>query len=243
VKTIAQRLATAAILGTSLLVSAPSQATSEVWDVLADPTNGFLGATPVWGLSDPDTAVAAWNVFNAYPIDTTPDVLSFGPAPQSVQELTGGAFLTGGGNIYSFAVATDFITTLTGYSATPGATRDVVLRLETLGTSVDLSSVRLNGAAPTTSSLLFSAALGGFGGSEEERLFVWDNIVDATSYVFDFNAAGSSMSLSQLAMYSSAATVVPLPAAGWLLISSLGTLVSFRRRFGRHRTSGAAAVA
>lgn len=219
-----------AILCGSLLATTGAHATSASWDVLADPTNGFGGLTASWALNAPGSAYAAWNFFGGL-TDTTPDAGSFGSAPQSVTENSGGAFVTGGGNIYSFSVPLDITAILTGAGNTAG-TRDLVLKVESLGTAVDLTSVKLNGVAPTASQLLFSSALGGMGGNEEERVFVWSNIADLANYSFSFVAAGSSMSLDQLSLYASPTTVVPLPATAWLLASALGGLGVWRRHFG-----------
>jgi hypothetical protein len=222
----------AAMAGALLSVAPGAKAAQARWDVDLNPTNGFGGLTPAWSLTDPDSAAAEWNVFDGYPLATTPDVFTFGPGVRSVEELTGAAFLTSGGNIYSFAFQTAFEAILTGYGADPLVTRDVALRLSTLGTGVDAASVSLGGVAPTITQLAFQGAAGGpFGGSEEEWLFLWTAVPETTSYVFTFQAAGSSMSLDQLAMYLSPGTVVPLPAAGWLLLSAVGGLGVWQRRF------------
>lgn len=224
-----------AILLASALLAGNAQATTGTWDIAADPSNGFNGLTTAWALGTAGTASAEWNVFNSAVTDASPDVHSFGPGTQSVTELTGGAFLTGGGNIYSFSVATSFNATLTGPSAESGATRDVAMRIGLQGTSLALSSITLGGLAPTSSQLLFSEALGGFGGAEEEWLFFWNDVSDTTAYNFAFASAESSMSLDQLGLYAGPLNVaaVPLPATAWLLMSGVGTLgglVHRRRR-------------
>jgi len=214
----------------SLMVSQQAVAASAVWDVDVNPTNGFGGVTSIWNVSDAGTAFAEWNVFDSTS-DSSPDVGSFGPAPQSVTETTGAAFLTGGGNIYSFAAATDFDVILSGYSEVENAVRTIALRIATLGTSVDVSSVLLDGAAPTIAGNTYTETItGGFGGAEEEWLFVWDGVSDRLTYQFDFNAVESSLSLDQLAVYSSEASVVPIPAAAWLFGSALLGLSGMSRR-------------
>jgi hypothetical protein len=227
-----------ASVATTLLAASPaSRAAQAVWDIDLNPTNGFGGLTSAWSLTDSDSAAAEWNIFNGYPLDSAPDVLSFGPSPQSVRELGGAAFLTSGGNIYSFAAVTDFQTIVTGYSADPLRTRTVGLRLSSVGTGVDPASVLLGGVVPTVSNLVFDQPFSGsFGGNEQEWLFLWTAVPDVPSYLFDFNSAGSSMSLDQLAMYVSPATVVPVPAAGWLLASALGGLSVWRRRYDARAT-------
>lgn len=219
---------------TATFVVGPAYGASGVWDVDVNPTNGFGGLTPTWGLTDADTVYAEWKVFDGYPTDTTPDVGSFGSNPQSVTETTGAAFLTGGGNIYSFSAATDFDLTLTGYSQDPQSVRTVALRLGLLGTDVDTASVLLGGLAPAVSEKTYTEILGGDQGSENEWLFIWTGVADALSYEFDFSALGSSMSLDQLAAYvGPSAAVVPVPAAAWLFGSALGLLGWVRSRVAR----------
>jgi len=222
----------------TLLANSTAQAVPESWDVLADPTNGFGGLTSSWGFTDPGAAHAAWNVFDSYPLDSTPDAGSFGFASASVTENTGGAFLTGGGNIYSFAVATDFTTTLSGTtSGTSSRLRTVALRFETLGNLLDPTSVTLSldtggpALAPDTTAILFDDPLGGIGGAEQELVFIWESVADG-SYTFDFNAASDSMSLSQLASYMSP-TVIPEPGPMLLLALGLGGLSAVGRQQAR----------
>lgn len=218
--------------GAVLLAAGSSRAASEAWDVIADPTNGFGGLTAAWSLADPDSAYAEWNVFDSYPSDASPDVGSFGLGSASVTENTGAAFLTGGGNIYSFSAATDFTVDLAGISMGGGGSRSVALHFETLGTSLDPASVTLTVGGttylPDISSLLYSQALGGFGGAEEERVFIWNSVPDGP-YTFDFNASGSSMSLSRFAEYASPAAA-PEPHELVLLGLSLAGLSLARRR-------------
>lgn len=222
-------LALGALSGCMALGSV-TQAATTVWDASLDPGDGFGGRTSVWALNDAGTAWAEWNMFDSLN-DSTPDVGSFGPAPQTVQELTGTAFLTGGGNIYSYAGATSFAAVLTTDDPQPG-TRDVVLRLGTLGTALDLGSILLNGEQPDVADLLHTEALGGPGGAEEERLFIWNAIANTTSWQFEFSSIEHAMSLDQAALYAGPLTPVPLPAGVWLFGAALASLANWRcRRF------------
>lgn len=51
---------------------------------------------------------------------------SFGLGSAWVTETSGGSFITGGGNIYSFSVATEFATTLSGAEPVVEGTRTIV---------------------------------------------------------------------------------------------------------------------
>jgi len=57
--------------------------------------------------------------------------------------------------------------------------------------------------------------LGGFGGAEQERVFIWENVA-SDAYSIGFTASGSSMSLAQLAVFASP-TIVPEPGAALLM--------------------------
>lgn len=195
-------------------------------------------ATASWGgwmRGDTGTVYQHWNVFadengsvDPTILDTTPDVGSFGAAPHSVKENAGVAFVTGGGNIYSFSAVTDLTVDIAG-TAVAGQPTRVALQLNTLGTELAYDSVTLNNIAFDSRTELSRISLGGFGGAGVETLFLWTLPSGLASYVFDFNAAESSLSLDQLAVDVGA---VPLPAAVWLLGSAFVGLASTARRGG-----------
>jgi len=227
-------------------MAAPAHATGEVWDLNWTPANGFGGLSKTWGLSDAGSAYAAWNVFNdadpgAGIYDMTPDAGSFGVSHTFVYETgTAGAFLTGGGNIYSFSGPTNFQTYIQGTDMSGTGVRDVVLRIETLGTGLATSSVKLNDVAPTSFVYQDVGALGGMGGNEFEGVFVWKNVVNTGApFMFTFNAAGSSMSFAQTAMYYSAVAAVPEPHEWMLMVAGLGLvgMTARSRRNARKTTS------
>lgn len=202
------KIQSALTLGVALgltLLSGQAIATPAVWDVDVNPANGFGGVTGSWGLSDAGSAYAEWNFFESTS-DSTPDVGEFGLDSISVTETTGGAFLTGGGNIYSYAAATDFdVPADPAGTADPGNTRTIVLRVATLGTPIDSASVSLDGVAPNIATRTYLEQISsGYGGEEEEWLFIWEDVLPAASYQVDFSASATSMSLDQLAFYSSA---------------------------------------
>lgn len=150
-------------------------------------------------------------------------------------------FLTGGGNIYSFAEATGFtITDANSYAA-----QTVILQLGTIGTLPDYTSVFLRVGdvdyAPTYTETLASAPSGGMGGTTVDWAAQWDlsAIGGATAYSVIFMASGSSMSLDYVSLDSSGGTspvnliAVPEPGTGVLGFACVGSLILLRRRWRR----------
>jgi hypothetical protein len=197
-----KRLLSAVLLATPLLASA----TGGVWDST---------------LPAGTTTVAEWNIFNSYPTDSTPDVAGAG----ALTETTGAAFLTSGGNIYSFSAPTAFTLTTAALGA---GNWDVYLRIGGLGTSVkDVAT--LNGLGATRT-IAYTEALGGtFGGAEEESLWKW-TLVGGSTLNFSFGATGSSLSLDQLGVYVAPAAAVPEPATWALMGAGLGLVGLLSRR-------------
>ena len=223
--------------GLSALVSAAllplahqANAASGRWDTALAVTGsagagiGATSATPWIATPAAGATYAEWNFFNSYPFDNSPDIAGSGA---SLTENTEAAFLTGGGNIYSPAAATDF--TLIA-NAVAGAA-DVWLRVSTLGTE-PLTPATLNGVASEAIETFSAVISGGFGGGEKEWYWKWSN-VSAPSYTFDFEASGSSLSLDQLGVYA-AGVAAPVPEAGSALMLATGLaamgFVSRRRR-------------
>lgn len=208
----------ALVLATLLPMTQQADAASGRWDTALAVTgsagngNGAGSATPWIATPAAGSVYAEWNFFNSYPTDSSPDIAGSGA---SLTENTEGAFLTGGGNIYSFAVATDFTLTTNAVAGTA----DVWLRAGTLGTLFN-SVATLNGLNATATETYSEIITGGFGGGEQEIFWKWSNVT-APSYTFSFTASESSLSLDQLGVYA-AAVAAPVPEAGSALMLAAG---------------------
>jgi hypothetical protein len=231
-----KRLIPALAAGLALgAVAGPAAAAGGVWDGPAlNPGNGFGGRTASWIDLSAGTIHAEWNVFTddanaTFIVDNTPDVTNFGPGTKQVRENTAGAFLTSGGNIYSPSIATDFTVTLGGYLPVVTGTRVVALRTSTLGSELAYGSARLNGVAGSYYETFRENITGGFGGAEVESLWLW-TVADAASYVFDFNAASSSVSMDQIAAFVGPVNAVPEPGTWALMAGGLALVGVWRMR-------------
>ncbi len=200
-----------------------------------------------WSRATTGVTYQEWDVFTGLS-DQTPDVADNNPnGSASLTENSGGAFVTGGGNIYSFAVATDFTVTIPEADV-PAPPHDVtaIVQIKTQGTELDYSSVKLNGLSPVDTAELFRASLGGFGGSDVETWFLF-NVPYAQFGDFDgintpvenltltFNAAGSSMSLDRLSIDTAIkplgfyAEPNPIPEPASVALLGLGGLLVLGR--------------
>lgn len=168
---------------------------------------------------NPLSTYQEWTGFASATAPNLPNSASSNPnGIATLQELTGGAFLTSGGNIYSFAVATSFEVLIPDYGLGENYSTTVVLQLRTLGATVDLDSITCNGTAFDTAELLYEEPLGGFGGILRDWKFEWSGIsgnVELNTILFE--AAGPSMSLARVSVDTLAAEA-SLP---WLVDSRL----------------------
>lgn len=173
---------------------------------------------PDWRSSEGSTH-AEWDVFTEPKfVANSPDVVS---DDATILCTTGSAFLTGGGNIYSFQAPTAFQLD----DSVEGPVSNIFLQVQTLGSRMDLESARIiykpdpEGAAVTIWPRLSVVACaepltGEFGGVGVIYNIQWDlrPAPITGSYSILFNAASSSMSLDKVSLDTSAEyTEIPEP--------------------------------
>ncbi|BCA56669.1 hypothetical protein W02_38090 [Nitrospira sp. KM1] len=221
-------------LGLVLTAGQSAYAAAGVWDNTFTPSSWTRQSTP-------GSLYAEWNSFSndagtaANIVATNPDVANFGGGTYNLSENGSGgtAFIVGGtaGNIYSFAAPTAFDFTVGNVAGGP---RDVYMRIGSVGnfdTTLNRSftNFTLNGVAGTYQELFNQAAGGAMGGNEVEAVVSWLNVAPASSFLLNWNAIGSSVSLDQLSL-DVGPTPVPLPAAIYLMGSGLVGIAAMARR-------------
>lgn len=222
---------TGCILGLGLLLAGgqSAHAVQAIWDNSYTPSAWTRGTTP-------GSLYAEWNIFNddlpaASIQDTSPEVSNFGGGTYKVAELTGAAFLTSGGNIYSPVAPTAFDFTIGNVA---GGTHDFYLRIASLGAfdttlNQSFTNFQLNGLAGTYTQL-FNTPAGPGQGNEVEALVTWLNVPNASLFQLNWNAIGSSVSLDQLSLDVGPVAPVPLPAAAYFMATGLVGLWTMARR-------------
>jgi len=187
-----------------------------------------------WTRGDAGTLYAEWDSFvdASYPGVRTaaPDVGSAG-ITGAYLGWNAGTFAAGSGNLYSFSVPEQFSASLTG-SVAPGPVR-AVLQFETWGIEADYSTITLNGIAPTFSDDSYFQAnyASSFGPVDlVQHLAYWDLDAPVASYVFSFGSTEPSLSLAQVALDVGSITAVPVPAAMWMFIAGLMSMLGLNRR-------------
>lgn len=179
-----------------------------------------------------NTTYQEWNVFSSTGGPNAPDVANSNVnGTANVVELSGGAFVTSGGNIYSPTFVTSFSVTVPDFNLGSGYVTNAVIQIRTQGTNVDTASVLFNGAAAQSATLLYSEVLGGFGGNLEDWEFVFSNVPGNLSLdTITFHASGSSMSLDRLSVDTQAVAVPEASSLVMVGIAAVTVLGVVRRR-------------
>lgn len=187
-----------------------------------------------WTRGAGNTIYAEWDTFldASYPgaLTAAPDVDSYNATNVNLG-WNAGTFVAGSGNLYSFSVVEQFTVNLT--NSTLGGPVRAVLQTEGWGTGINVSSVRLNGVAPTVSTPTFHQAdyESSFGTvALDQSVFIWDLAAAPTTYQFTFASAESSLSLAQVAVDVAAVTPVPEPEAWAMMVAGLGLMGVIARR-------------
>lgn len=205
-----------------------------------------------WTAGQTDSTAYHWDNFSSggtYPGPFAPDQESFHPGlpNASLTELSGQAFLTGGGNIYSPTATVAISATLPnyGHSAAPGSafSTTVFVQTRSLGSELDYANVTLgwidaNGAQTFTPANAFydqeleRVPLGGFGGFSVTHIWGFSLPSNPVQFSLNFSAAGPSMSLDQLRI-DTLVTPVPEPSALMFLSCAVAGLWCKLQRSGR----------
>ncbi len=186
-----------------------------------------------------------WDVFTSM-TNAAPDVASTNPnGTARVTETSGGAFITGGGNIYGFAAPAAFSVTIPELDVpTPAHNVTAIVQIRVQGQELNANSLLLNGVQPTDSAELSREQLGGFGGAKVDHWFLFnipyalfgDGIPGVQNLTLTFAAEAAHTSLDQLAIdtavrpfgYYNEPNPIPEPTSIALL--GLGGLMLLRRR-------------
>jgi hypothetical protein len=216
------------LLGLSLLLGGGqlAYAVPARWDNTWTPSAWTRGSTP-------GSLYAEWNNFNDdLPRvrgiqDLTPEVANFGGGAYRVEEMTGTAGITRGGNISS-SRPMKFDFTVGNLGGDPSLFRDVHVRLATLGYAKSFTNFLL-GERPGTYTHLFATGIGGpFGRLEVEALVSWRGVPNAPSYLMTWNAVAPRVTLDQLSV--DVGPPVPVPGPVYLMASGLVALAAMARR-------------
>lgn len=220
---------------------------------LADSTNGPDPYAAGYGFDTPQTApwgawtrgvgdsiYAEWDTFveasYAGARTAAADVGSYN-ASDVHAGWNAGTFPAGSGNLYSFSVSEQFTLNLTNTTLS-GPIR-AVLQTEGWGMDIDLSSVKLNGIAATSSALTYSEPnyQSSFGAvALNQRTFIWELDAAPTSYQFYFDTGSQhSMSLAQVSVDIGQVAAVPEPSQWALMLCGMAAVAGIVRRRQRSR--------
>ncbi|MAY74763.1 MAG: hypothetical protein CMJ31_08655 [Phycisphaerae bacterium] len=155
------------------------------------------------------SAYAEWNIFTSPFGDNDPDVGEFvggvfdeNAGDWDVSDASGGSFITGTGNIYSFGSVQDITVLVPSFGLGDGYETTVVLQTRVQGVTLDNSTVELDGEAYQAIEEAEPIDLGepgvGGGGVIQDSRYVWTVPGSATGYEIRFMAIDTSLSLDRV---------------------------------------------
>lgn len=210
--------------------------------------NGTTSPVEDWTLGDANSVHAQWEVFtDAYSTPgNLPDVPGSYPAAGSPSGAaavaignTPSAFLTGGGNIYSFAAPTSVTVTVPNYGLGAGWNTRFVAQIQNQGSPLDFSSVLLSYDGGNQL-LPFDYTDELAGNPAPENLFAWDLAgFNPATFTLTFKASSSSTSLDAIAVdaFTQQGAFAPMgvPEPATCTLAALGLIGSLaaRRRSAR----------
>ncbi|RRS03101.1 PEP-CTERM sorting domain-containing protein [Aquabacterium soli] len=226
-------------------------AVDNVWRSDYAPENSFQGLLDeAWSTGTVGSLYAEWDSwtrFGSHTLSKTPQTTPNIGSNTNVAfyEYSRTAYWTGG-NLYGLVYTVDgsplsFGLQLTDNTPVEGATRDFVLRISTKGvlpnTLATLNGVTVAAVNTYLSSTTVHDDMGGFTAADAEWVWIWKDVPVSAVYDFRFLASNAHMSLDQLAVYGSLASVavpVPEPQTWALMAMGLTALGLIRRRQMRH---------
>jgi hypothetical protein len=228
-------------------------ATFQAWDTFTTPA-GPNAAQSVMGAGTGDPATMSTglaNLLKGYGGDSAASwtTVNSGGTPNvfDTSAPDNGAFITSGGNIYSFSAAVtpriEIPNNIDGVAGNnPDGTTTLLFQLRTQGSTPDLSQLLLTDPisgtiVPATSVVVLGSTPAGMGGTITDRLLTFTVPGNADLYTFNFNTGGSSVSLDRIAI-DTYWNPVPEPACLGLALLFV-TAVRGRRTIKHVMTPGA----
>jgi hypothetical protein len=149
-----------------------------------------------------------------------------------------GAFITSGGNLYSFAGIIKPQAIVPGY-ASAGSKTEFLVQLRTQGQNIDTADLKLGGVLVSTLpnfsyTELSNVSLGGFGGFLIDHAWTFTAPADLASFTLDFGWGVTSSSFDQLSIDTHVAAVPEPAGLAMVTLGAIGIAVAARKaRAGR----------